>query len=230
MADILLVDDDEDIQMVLGRYLSQDGHRVTPARTGTEALSGAAAGVEVVLLDLTLPDLDGLEVLRRIRAQGNDVPVLVLTARGEEADRLLGLGLGADDYVVKPLSPREICLRVAALLRRRVGRLAAPSRAAAPEVLRWGEVELVPEEHRVMAGGAEVLLTPREFDLLALLLREPGRLHTRGALLDALWPEGYVTGHVLDVHLASIRKKLGSALSIANVRGVGYRIEEGERP
>ena len=227
MADVLLVDDDEDIQMVLGRYLSQDGHRVTPARTGAEALSSIAAGAEVVLLDLTLPDLDGLEVLRRLRAQGSDVPVLVLTARGEEADRLLGLGFGADDYVVKPLSPREICLRVAALLRRRVAPPVAKAETA--EVLRWGEVELVPAEHRVTVRGEEVSLTPREFDLLALLLREPERLHTRSALLDALWPEGYVTDHALDVHLASIRKKLGSALGIANVRGVGYRLMGGDR-
>lgn len=228
MADILLVDDDEDIQMVLGRYLSQDGHHVTAARTGAEALSAIASRVDVVLLDLTLPDLDGLEVLRRLRSQGSDVPVLVLTARGEVADRLLGLGLGADDYVVKPLSPREICLRVAALLRRRVAPPVAETHAA--EVLRWGEVELVPGEHRVRVSGEEVSLTPREFDLLALLLREPERLHTRAALLDALWPEGYVTDHVLDVHLASIRRKLRGALNIANVRGVGYRLVGGDRP
>lgn len=228
MADILLVDDDEDIQMVLGRYLSQDGHHVTAARTGAEALSGIAAGAEVVLLDLTLPDLDGLEVLRRLRSQGSDVPVLVLTARGEEADRLLGLGLGADDYVVKPLSPREICLRVAALLRRRVASPVPETPGA--ERLRLGEVELAPTEHRVTVRGEEVSLTPREFDLLALLLRKPEHLHTRVALLDALWPEGYVTDHVLDVHLASIRRKLGSALQIANVRGVGYRLVGSDRP
>lgn len=226
MARVLLIDDDEDVQAVLGLYLQRDGHAVQAARTGQEALEAIAQGSDVVLLDLTLPDLDGLELLRRLRANGDDVPVLVFTARGEEADRLLGLGLGADDYVVKPVSPREICLRVAALVRRRAPRAAD----AATAVVRVGDLEIHLDEHRVLAGGREVALTPKEYDLLALLARQPGRLHTRAAVLDHLWPQGYVTEHVLDVHVAALRRKLGDSVRIVTVRGVGYRLTAPERP
>lgn len=223
MAQVLLVDDDEDVQLVLGRYLELDGHVVRAARSGQEALAGAALGVDVVLLDLTLADLDGFEVLRRLRSRDIDVPVLVLTARGEEADRLLGLGLGADDYVVKPFSPREICLRVAGLVRRRTA--PPPDQSPdAPTVVRWHGVEVRPDEHRVLVGGQEVSLTPREFDLLLLFLRRPGRVFSRSAILLALWPQGYVSEHVVDVHLASLRRKLGAAAEITSVRGVGYRL------
>ncbi|MDA8344437.1 MAG: response regulator transcription factor [Thermaerobacter sp.] len=228
MARVLLVDDDEDVQTVLGRYLEHDGHVVQGARTGQEALDAVALGTDVVVLDLTLPDLDGLEVLRRLRSRW-DVPILVLTARGEEADRLLGLGLGADDYVVKPFSPREICLRAAALLRRRTA-LPTTEPPDALGVLRRHGVEVHPEEHRVLAEGREVLLTPREFDLLLLFLRRPGRVFSRTDILLALWPDGYVSEHVVDVHLASLRRKLGAAVDIVNVRGVGYRLTPERAP
>lgn len=224
MARVLLVDDDEDVQMVLRRYLEHDGHEVTGAGTGEEALAGARRGVDIVILDLTLPDLDGLELLRRLRSQADDVPILVLSARGEEADRLLGLGLGADDYVVKPFSPREICLRVGALLRRSSGPAAAKS-PSLPGVLRHREVEVRPEEHRVLVGGEEVFVTPREFELLTLFMRHPGRVFSRSDILLTLWPEGYVSEHVIDVHLASLRRKLDRMVEITNVRGIGYRLE-----
>ena len=229
LARVLLVDDDEDVQTVLGRYLEQDGHAVKAARTGLEALEGAALGMEVVLLDLTLPDLDGFEVLRRLRSHGADVPVLVLTARGEEADRLLGFGLGADDYVVKPFSPREICLRVAALVRRRTSPPTEGVQAAA-SALRWRGVEVYPDEHRVLVHGQEVNLSPREFELLLLFLRRPRYVFSRSAILSAIWPEGYVSEHVVEVHLASLRRKLGRALGIVNVRGVGYRLMPEDAP
>jgi DNA-binding response OmpR family regulator len=220
VARVLLVDDDEDVQVVLGVYLERDGHHVVQARTAREALDALAAQApDLVVLDLTLPDLDGLEVLRRIRGSAApDVPVLVLTARSEESERVLGLGLGADDYVVKPFSPREVALRVGALLRRfRNG-------AAAVPVLRWGVVELVPAEHRVRVRGQEVGLTPREFALLELFLRHPHRVLTRSMVLEAVWPDGYVTDHVVDVHLGGLRRKLGDALRIEAVRGVGFRL------
>ena len=223
MARVLLVDDDEDVQTVLGRYLEQDGHAVKAARTGQQALEGAAPGTDIVLLDLTLPDLDGFEVLRRLRSQGSDVPVLVLTARGDETDRLLGFGLGADDYVVKPFSPREVCLRVAALVRRRASPPPQEIQEAAP-ALRWRDVEAFPDEHRVLVQGQEVSLSPREFELLMLFLRRPRYVFSRQAILNAIWPEGYVSEHTVEVHLASLRRKLGAALGIVNVRGVGYRL------
>ncbi len=227
MARVLIIDDDEDVQAVLGRYLSRDGHDVASALSGHAALECVERGADVALLDLTLPDLDGLEILRRLRATDSRLPVLILSARGEEADRLLGLGLGADDYVVKPFSPREICLRVAALLRRQ----APPSeddRSEYANVFRWNGIELRTEEHRVFAGKDEVSLTPREFDLLLLLLRHPRQLFSRQAILAALWPEGYVSDHVVDVHLASLRRKLGGAIQIDNVRGVGFRLGAGD--
>ena len=229
LARVLLVDDDEDVQTVLGRYLEQDGHAVKAARTGQEALEGADLGTDVVLLDLTLPDLDGFEVLRRLRSHGTDVPVLVLTARGEEADRLLGFGLGADDYVVKPFSPREVCLRVAALVRRRTSPAPEEIRKTAP-TLHWRGVAAYQDEHRVLVHGQEVSLSPREFELLLLFLRRPRYVFSRQALLNAIWPEGYVSEHTVEVHLASLRRKLGTALGIVNVRGVGYRLMSEDAP
>lgn len=227
MARVLIIDDDEDVQTVLGQYLAHDGHSVISARTGQQALEHVSRSTDVALLDLTLPDLDGLEVLRRLRSSQNDVPVLILSARGEEADRLLGLGLGADDYVVKPFSPREICLRVAALLRRRA--TPSPSEdSASPTVLQWRDIEARVDEHRVLAEGREVSLTPHEFDLLLLFLRHPRQVFSRQSILMALWPDGYVSDHVVDVHLASLRRKLGRALEIANIRGVGFRLAPNE--
>ncbi len=219
---VLLVDDDDDVQQILGRYLQQDGHVVVPARTGGEALDAAGdGGLDIAVLDLTLPDLDGFEVLRRIRSgAGADLPILVLSARGEEADRLLGLGLGADDYVVKPFSPREVCLRVGRLGLRRGPR---PSQEK-PESLRWGRIEMLAGEHRVLVGDGEVQLTPREYDLLRIFLSRPRHVLSRAAIIGALWPDGYVSDHVVDVHLASLRRKIGGDLQIENVRGVGYRL------
>ena len=224
---VLLVDDDEDVQQILGRYLQQDGHDVVPAHDGLQALAAVAAGnVDVAILDLTLPDLDGFEVLRRVRSgPQRDLPVLLLTARGEEADRLLGLGLGADDYVVKPFSAREICLRVGRLGLRRV----SPAEGPPDDTLHWGRIAMNTTEHRVLLGHAEVQLTPREYDLLQLFLRHPRHVLSRAAIIDALWQSEYVSDHVVDVHLASLRRKLGDDLQIENVRGIGYRLE-GPRP
>ncbi len=224
---VLLVDDDEDVQQILGRYLQQDGHEVVFARSGAQALAAVAGtGVDVAVLDLTLPDLDGFEVLRRVRSgPQRDLPILLLTARGEEADRLLGLGLGADDYVVKPFSPREICLRVGRLgLRRR-----NPADEPADDTLHWGRIAMNTVEHRVLVGDLELQLTPREYDLLQMFLRHPRHVLSRAAIIEALWQSEYVSDHVVDVHLASLRRKFGDDLQIENVRGVGYRLE-GPRP
>ncbi|MDA8345954.1 MAG: response regulator transcription factor [Thermaerobacter sp.] len=218
---VLLVDDDDDVQEILGHYLQQDGHTVVAARTGAEALAAAAGDVDVAVLDLTLPDLDGFEVLRRWRSgQGATLPILLLTARGEESDRLLGLGLGADDYVVKPFSPREVCLRVGRLGLRR----SAAEPAAMSSVLRWGRLAMLLDEHRVLAGDADVQLTPREYELLRIFLSRPRHVLSRAAIIGSLWEDGYVSDHVVDVHLASLRRKLGDDLQVENVRGIGYRL------
>jgi DNA-binding response OmpR family regulator len=221
---VLLVDDDEDVQQILGHYLRQDGHAVTAARTGTEALGAVSDGdVDVAILDLTLPDLDGFEVLRRVRSGPiADLPILLLTARGEESDRLLGLGLGADDYVVKPFSPREVCLRVGRLGLRR----GSTEVKAENSVLRWGRVTMLINEHRVLAGDQEVQLTPREYELLRIFLSRPRHVLSRAAIIGAVWEDGYVSDHVVNVHLASLRRKLGDDLQVENVRGVGYRLVE----
>lgn len=224
MARVLVVDDDQDVQLVLGRYLERDGHEVASALTAQAALAHLVSpgSIDIAILDLTLPDMDGLQVLSRIRASKPDLPVLVLTARGDEGDRILGLGLGADDYVVKPFSPRELCLRIAALLRR--------ARGTGPTddgPIRFGSIEMRVTEHRVALDGHDIELTPKEFDLLHMFLRNPRRVLSKSAILSALWPEGYVSDHVIDVHLASLRRKLGGALEIATVRGIGYRLGGG---
>ncbi|MBX5467243.1 MAG: response regulator transcription factor [Firmicutes bacterium] len=214
---VALVEDDADLRAVLRQYLEHDGHRVVAVGTGKEALMAAGAA-DLMILDLALPDLDGVEVLRRIRAAGHLLPILILTARGSEADRLLGLGLGADDYVVKPVSPREVCLRVGAILRRAQGGL-QPER-----VLHCGGVTMWPDRHQVMADGQPVELTPHEFDLLGQLLAAPGHFVSREVLLARVWPDGYVSDHVLEVHIAALRRKLQGHLRIVAVRGAGYRL------
>lgn len=214
---VLVVEDDDALGLILERYLEQDGHTVRRTRSGVEAVRLARES-GLIVLDLGLPDLDGTEVLRRLREGGHTVPVLVLTARGDAADRLLGLGLGADDYVVKPVSPREVCLRVAAILRRVRG-------PVLPRVLTCGDLVIRLDEHRVLIRAQDIELTPREFSLLVALAASPNQVHERTQLLQAVWRDGYVTDHVLDVHVASLRRKLAGAVRIAAVRGVGYRLE-----
>jgi DNA-binding response OmpR family regulator len=180
---------------------------------------------DVVVLDVMLPGLDGFEVLRRARTM-TDAYVIMLTARAEEIDRIVGLSVGADDYLVKPFSPRELAARVRALLRRpRTGI------ASDVEVWRAGELSVDPRRRSVTLRGAPVPLTVIEFDLLATLMREPGVVHTRQQLLDRVWGMDYVGDeHVVDVHLANLRRKLGDDASrpsyVETVRGVGYRLKE----
>ncbi len=222
---ILVVDDEPDLVELLRVNLRQAGFEVSTAATGREALDALRRSVpDLVVLDLMLPDLSGTELCRRVRESPElaHLPILMLTARAEEVDRVVGFEVGADDYVTKPFSPRELVLRVRALLRRR----SEPSRDAAP--LEQAGLRLEPERHRCFADGAEIPLTAKEFELLRALMGRPGRVMTRDFLLDRVWGSDItVTARTIDTHLKRLREKLGKAGNlIETVRGVGYRFSE----
>jgi len=215
---LLLVEDDDAIADPLAKGLAREGFEVDRVGTGEDALSAAPA--DLVLLDLGLPDLDGYEVCRRLRAE-SEVPIIVITARGDEVDRVVGLELGADDYVVKPFGFRELVARIRAVSRR----TAARGDDDADPVLRSGPIEVDTRTRRVTVAGAEVDLTRKEFDLLALLARDPGATRTRDEILEEVWDaHWYGPTKTLDVHVASLRKKLGDPALIETVRGVGFRL------
>lgn len=220
MARVLLVDDDPAIREVLGAYLRQEGYEVVEAADGLEAL-GKIPQASLVVLDLMLPRLSGWEVARELRRDYPELPVLMLTAKGEEEERIRGLDLGADDYVTKPFSPREVVARVKAVLRR-----ANPLESAAT-VLRAGPLEIDTERVMARVGASRLELTPTEFRLLETLARTPGRAFTRQELLEAALPDSDALERVIDVHLKNLRKKLeaaGATGLLETVRGVGYRL------
>jgi DNA-binding response OmpR family regulator len=210
---ILLVEDEDSIAEPLVAGLQREGYDVDRAATAAAAL--AAPPADLVLLDLRLPDGDALDVCRALRARG-DTPIIVVTARGEESDRVVGLELGADDYVVKPFGLRELIARIRAVTRR--GRTAQGQ-------LHVGEL-VVDERARLAAlGGRELELTPKEFDLLAALARDPGAAVSRRRLLEDVWQSTwYGSAKTIDVHVAALRRKLGDASLIETVRGVGFRL------
>jgi DNA-binding response OmpR family regulator len=192
---------------------------VIEAASGLDALSLLRRGaIDIALVDLGLPELDGFELVRRVRREST-VPIILLTARTEEASRVAGLDVGADDYVVKPFSLAEVAARIRAHLRR------ARGFEREQQVYRAGPVELDLGSRRCVVEGHEVALTRREFDLLGTLLRYPGRIHTREQLLELVWENDDFTHKTVDVHVAGLRRKLGSAIAIATLRGVGYRLE-----
>jgi DNA-binding response OmpR family regulator len=218
-ARVLVVDDEQSLRRLLRLYLEKEGYEVVEADDGLDALSLLRrGGIDVALVDVMLPDLDGFEVLRRIRTESG-IPIILITARGEESQRIAGLELGADDYVVKPFSTPEVVARVRAQLRRARGDFGAQ------EPIRVGRVKLDEEARRVTVDEREVELTRREFDLLAALLRDPDRVHTRDGLLEQVWGSTYLQPKTVDVHIAGLRRKLGDAVRIRSLRGVGYRLE-----
>jgi DNA-binding response OmpR family regulator len=222
----LVVDDDDHVVSALELALRQHGHEVTRAATGAEALE-AFAGVDFVLLDLGLPDLDGTEVCRRIRER-SAVPIMAVTARSDELDRVLGLQVGADDYLVKPFGIRELLARVMAVSRRvEGGSLAppAPGRAASANLLRVGPLEIDVSAREATLAGKPLTLTRKEFDLLVMLAEEPGTVHTREAIIDRVWDENWFgSTRTLDVHVGTLRAKLGGYDWVTTVRGVGFRL------
>ncbi len=216
---ILVVDDEPALRHLLRAYLAKEGFEVLEAASGEQALSLLrGGGVDLAVVDVMLPELDGFEVVRRIRAR-SAVPIILLTARGEETNRVAGLELGADDYVVKPFSAPEVVARVRAHLRRVRGFEETGS------VLRAGRVEVDRASRRCTVDGRPVELTRRELDLLLTLIERSGRALTRDQLLDAAWGTTYVSPKTVDVHVAALRRKLGNALHISSLRGVGYRLE-----
>jgi two-component system, OmpR family, response regulator ResD len=223
---VLVVDDEPTIAEVVARYLERAGYRARIAADGVQALESATSDrPDLVVLDLMLPRIDGLEVMRRLREQGPDrIAVILLTAKGEESDRVIGLRLGADDYVVKPFSPAELVARVDAVLRR-VGTSPA---AEAPIVL--SDLTIDPASRRVHARGEEVQLTQREFDVLLFLARHPGQVFSRNQLMDAVWQYSFYTDtSTVTVHVRRLRAKLEADPAvprhIQTVWGVGYRFQ-----
>ncbi len=229
MPTILVVEDEPALQAAVGYNLRREGHRVLAAADGPTALGLMAEGPDLVILDLMLPGIDGFEVCRRIRQQSS-VPIIILTARTDEVDRVVGLELGADDYLTKPFSMRELLARVKALLRRRdliLAELQARG-AAEEERLVAGDLEVNLTRHTVTRAGVPVSLTPKEFDLLAFLVKNRGRVFSAERLLGQVW--GYanpVDPRTVAVHIRSLREKLEDDPSrpvlIETVRGVGYR-------
>ena len=216
---LLLVEDDDAIGRLVKSYLEQqDGWRVVWLRTGEEALVELRRHpVRLVVLDIGLPGIDGFEVCRKMRAQSK-VPILMLTARDEEPDRVAGLELGADDYVSKPFSPRELAARIKAILRR-------VEQRNVEEVLTAGDIELHREAREVTVSGEVVELTGKEFDLLACFLEHPGIVLSRERLLDLVWGMTYPGGtRTVDVHVAQLRRKVGNPESIRTIRGSGYKL------
>jgi two-component system, OmpR family, response regulator RegX3 len=212
---VLVVEDEASIAEPLAEGLRREGFIVSVAGTGAEALAAGAA--DVVLLDLRLPDIDGLDVCRKLRER-SDVPIIVVTARGEEADRVVGLELGADDYVVKPFGLRELIARIRAVTRR-----SARSPGAGPIVA--GPLRIDERARRLRVDGTEVELTPKEFELLLALARDPGVVVSRRRLLEDVWQTTwYGSSKTIDVHVAALRRKLGNATLIETVRGVGFRL------
>jgi two-component system response regulator ResD len=221
---VLVVDDEAIVRDVLTRYLEREGFRVDSAGDGEEALAiAASSSPDVVLLDLMLPKVDGLEVFRRLRSQG-DIPILMITAKGEEVDRLVGLELGADDYVAKPFSPREVVARIRAVLRRSE----RANHDDGPLVL--GSLEIDRDRREVRRNAARLHLTRKEYDLLELLATHPGRTFTRTDLLERVWDFAWDgDSSTVTVHIRRLREKIEDDPSqprhLVTVWGVGYRFE-----
>ncbi len=216
---IVVVDDEDNIADLVGLYLERDGFRVLKSGTGEGGLDAFRTHrPRLVVLDVGLPDVDGLEVCKRIR-QTSQVPIIFLTARDGEVDRVLGLELGADDYLTKPFSGAELVARVKAVLRRTDG-------SATPEVVQAGRVAIDVGRREVRVDEVPVELTTKEFDLLRFLAERPGLAMSRQQILDGVWGyDWFGDARTVDVHIAQVRKKLGDAVTIDTVRGVGYRLE-----
>ncbi|MDR0395819.1 MAG: response regulator transcription factor [Oscillospiraceae bacterium] len=223
---ILVCDDDPIVHQSLSLYLDAEGFAHKCAYTGPQALTAASSAPEpsLVLLDIMMPEMSGMDICRALR-KVSQVPVIMLTARGEEFDRVLGLELGADDYIVKPFSPREVISRIKAVLRRASGQMREESTGA----LVFGALEILPDSYTVRVNGENVAMTPREVELLALLALHPGRVFPRETILSKVWGYDYYgDSRTVDTHIKRLRQKLsvpGAKWQITTVYGVGYKFE-----
>ncbi|MBK3640909.1 response regulator transcription factor [Streptomyces sp. MBT33] len=229
---LLLIEDDERIAVPLTEGLGRYGFTVDHVRTGAAGLADTTAAPDLVLLDLGLPDMDGLDVCRSLRAR-SAVPIIMITARGEEADRIVGLELGADDYLAKPFGVRELIARIRAVTRRAAAPAYAPNgpapapdiRPTASDAQVLGPLAISRRTREVRLDGQQVALTPREFDLLAYLAEDPGTVYSRQQIMDTVWdPHFFGPTKTLDAHVAALRRKLGDPGWITTARGVGFRL------
>ena len=223
---VVLIEDERDVARLLDFNLRAAGFTVVSADTGAAGLEIVRAQpTDVVVLDLMLPDLSGYDVCKTLRAEGRDVGVLMLTAKGEAEDRILGLEVGADDYVVKPFVVREVVLRVTALANRLAERRASATTGDPAGVIKVGPIELDPLTHEVRINGAPAMLRPLEYKLLQLLVSEPGRVFSREELLEQVWEmRGDINTRTVDVHVRRLRVSLGAAADVVEtVHGFGYR-------
>jgi DNA-binding response OmpR family regulator len=226
---ILIVEDDEDILQLVKLYLEKEGYRVSVARTGVEALKQTKSEhPDLLILDLMLPEMDGLEVCKRLRADSKTatIPIIMLTAKAEETDTVIGLELGADDYVTKPFSPKALVARIKAVFRRLERSSAESSRFV------YGTLVMDVGRHETLVGGREVTLTTKEFGLLEHLLRNPGRVLTRDVLLNAVWGYDYFgTTRTVDVHVRRLKQKIPLLNdAIVSVKSLGYKLKDTDRP
>lgn len=228
---ILVIEDDPDLVELLRYNLERESYRVTSAVTGPEGLAELQRErPDLLILDLMLPEISGFDLCRRLRrdSQYQNLPVIMLTARSEEADVIAGIELGADDYITKPFSPRELVARVGAVLRR-AGRAAQPARAPIEEALQFGDLLIDPASHRVQRAGDDLPVTHLEFKLLHHLASHPGRVFSREQLLDRVWGrEKYITLRSVDVYVRRLRQKIdvsGNPSLLKTVRGTGYRFD-----
>lgn len=227
MKRILVVDDEPSIVTLLQYNLEQAGYTVDTATTGTDALTKISSNAYFcVLLDLMLPELDGMEVTKRVRQAGNDTPIIIVTAKGEEFDRVFGLEIGADDYVTKPFSPREILARIKAVTRR--GERVAPTEQQSVRKITIGDLSVDEDRLRVTRSGKSVVLTPKEFELLDYLIHRQGRVLDRETLLNGVWGFNYAGDtRMVDMHISHLREKIETDPKhpryLKTVRGFGYQ-------
>jgi DNA-binding response OmpR family regulator len=230
VVNVLIVEDDDAISATLGDGLESAGHDTYVASTGRAAIEAhASRRFDVILLDLGLPDLDGRDVFRELRSI-RDIPVIMVTARSEEFDRVLGLELGADDYITKPFSLRELLARLRAVTRRISMDTSTSTQSTVEDVdnptITVGPLNIDRRTHRVLLSGSELTVTPKEFDLLVFLAEDPGAVRTRTDIVESVWDaHWYGPTKTVDAHVASLRKKLGDHRWIVSVRGVGFRLE-----
>jgi two-component system response regulator ResD len=230
---ILIVDDEERIRRLLNMYLTREGYEVEEAIDGADALEKTLTTTyDCILLDLMMPEKDGLEVLQELREKKDMTPVIMLTAKGEESDRVTGFEFGADDYIVKPFSPREVVLRVKAILRRSVSFHGVTAQSASKDLVVFPQLTIDHDAHRVTAEGKEVNLTPKEYELLYFLAKSPDKVFDREQLLKEVWHyEFFGDLRTVDTHIKRLREKLNTASTeassmITTIWGIGYKFED----